>query len=471
MTSRFPSHFLAYIFCLFAELCSAQTNGANLTFDQLGNLQTQAEDALVNGNPERTISLTDQILTIRPDNFAALFVQALALADLDQNRQAARVAGQAYRVASNEQERLQAARLAGGSHFAANQHTRAEIWLRRASNHLQTERDAEQVVRLFQRARQANPLTTVYDFSLAPTDNVNGGADDNELCYENLDGSCFATFILSENNLALSGAVYTGTARMSYRLAEDQNQSTTVSALVFARSVILSQETKDLLASSPVQEVSALEANDFSSVVGELAFAQRQANLSPLGPTQFSVHLGKFWRASVPVLKYQDFRFGQIVPFGSKSRVSFDLSTRKQQGIVSDLLDARTYEVSGGYATGLANDDVVSFTAFHRSFVADPESSYIEYSGRIDYEFDAQFLNARWSTSAEVGVRKFDEFTTTFDGREDTFASVGIDGIFTEFSYFGFSPSISLRATQTDSDVSFIDSSSVQLRFGIGSNL
>ncbi|WP_341367384.1 hypothetical protein [Yoonia sp. BS5-3] len=455
----------------FAEPGSAQQENPLPTIETLMTWQRQAEDALVNDDPERTIVLTDQILAARPNSFAALFLQALALSDLERYRQSARVAGEAYKVGSDEQGLLQSARLAGNAHFRAAQYARAEIWLRRATNHLQSEQDAEQVVRLFQRAREANPLSMSYNFTLSPTDNVNGGSDNDELCFENLDGTCAATLILSENDIALPGASYSGLARLSYRLSETDTQITTLRALVFGRSVILSREAKDTLASSPVEIVQDLKASDFSSFLTEFALEQRQAQLSPLGPTQFSIHLGEFWQAGVPVVRYRDFKVGQLIPIGTDDLLSFTAVSRLQDGVVPGILAAEINDFSVSYSKSFSNDDLLQWTVFHRDNIAGPETSFLEYSTSVDYAFGNLFLDAQWSASAELGIRTFDEFTTTFDGRRDVFGSVNVSALLREYSYFGFSPSISLSAAKTDSDVDFVDSTTIQLSFGIGSNL
>ena len=56
----------------------------------LGQIQSQAEAALIAGDPERTAELANAMLAVDPDQFAALFLLAVAQAELGQHREAAR---------------------------------------------------------------------------------------------------------------------------------------------------------------------------------------------------------------------------------------------------------------------------------------------------------------------------------------------------------------------------------------------
>lgn len=488
MINRLGRYFLVITACLIANVAIAQTQNGQDAFSEVGlqALHGQAEDALINGDPHLTITITDRILAVQPDSFNALFLRALALSDLDEDGQAARVARQAYNAATNEPARLEASKLAGRAHFEAENYSRAEFWLRRATNHLQDLEDAQQVATLFQRTRRANPLTTQYDFSLAPTDNVNGGSDENEICLENGDGSCACfdinnsgecldifgvLFGLNEADLPLSGVVYTGSARLSYRLSMDRNQITTVSALFFGESVILSQDAKDLLASSDDAEVRAVEASDFSSFLSEFSFGQRQSTLSPLGPTYFSLHYGNFQQASTPLIRYQDLKFGQQILLDWGDAISLDFKVRAQQGLVSGIGDSKIYDTSGTYNAKFANGDTASLTLSRSDTVTEADSGSIEYMGQLAYAFDTSFLNARWSANAQIGTRSFGFLNLIDEDREDVFASLGLVATLEDYSYFGFSPNISFQATQTDSNFDLVDTTSIQLRFGIRSNL
>ncbi|MEL6684319.1 MAG: hypothetical protein AAFQ00_03435, partial [Pseudomonadota bacterium] len=98
------------------------------------------------------------------------------------------------------------------------------------------------------------------------------------------------------------------------------------------------------------------------------------------------------------------------------------------------------------------------------------ENSYIEYRAGIDYGLSQRILNTRLSTSLEIGYRTYEEFTTTLDGRDDRFVTAQASVIFEELTYFGFSPSMSVSATRTESTAEEQTTAAVQVLFGIESN-
>ncbi|MDX8349885.1 hypothetical protein SLH49_18005 [Cognatiyoonia sp. IB215446] len=432
--------------------------------------QAEAEAALVGGNPARTVILANQLLEDNPDSFAALFLLALAQSDLDLPREAAASAGRAYRVASSEETRLQTARLAATAHFRAKQYARSEFWFRRAANHIATEDDAEAIVRGFQRAREANPITTQYTASIAPSDNINDGSDAARLCFENLDGTCFIELDLREDQLALSGLEYNGSARIQYELSKTPRQTTTIGGLIFGQGVVFSDETETLLSESESEIVRDLRPSDFAAFLAQFSLEQQQADFSPLGPTRIAYNYGRYWRGGDLLVDYHDLILGQIVPFEGGRSFALESSVRQQRAQAPGLIDSTIYNLSGSYQWRFDNRDVTTLTLASKYNDASEESTFVEYRLRSDYALGRQIFQTRWSTFAEIGYRSFDEFSSTLDGRRDRFASAGVTAVFEEVSYFGFSPSMSLFASRTDSDVSFIDSSKASLSFGIASN-
>ena len=435
-----------------------------------GTLQAAAEEALIAGAPMQTETLAQAMIAENPDSFAGHFLLALALSDLGRHSDAAKSAGRAYRNAPTEDDKLQSARLAGSSRFAAEQYARSELWLRRAANHVDTEQEAERVVREFQRAQAENPLSLQFTGSIAPTDNVNNGSSDGIICFEGLNNECTFSGNLPENQLPLSGVEFSGSAQLGYRLSQNNRQTTTLSALLFAQGYRLSSDAKDLLESSPSEDVQDVTASDFTTVVTQVSLSQRQSNLSPLGPTSIAVNFGKYWRGGDPLVNYQDLILGQDIPIGENAALLLKASTRNQTALSSLVVDSVAYELSGAYATTLANDDVVRLTLKAKHSDGGFENIFDEYRAAIDYVFAQSILNTRWSAALEVGYRSYEDFSLTFDGRRDRFASIGADVVFEDVSYFGFSPSMSFKASRTESDVVSVNSSQVQARFGVSSN-
>ena len=433
-------------------------------------LQVDAEQALVDGDAATTEARARQLLAQDPDHYAAHLLLALALSDQGRFSEAARAAAQAYERARTKEEKLITSRLAGSAHFRAEHYARSELWFRRAANHIQTEEEAENVVRAFHRAQQANPISSNYTASIAPTDNINGGSSTGVGCFQNHDDSCFWEFTLPEDRHALSGLEYAASARVSYRLSRSQRQQTSIGALIQGQAYTLSDEARELLSSSPSSEVRDVTAKDFAAVLAEITLAQRQRNLSPLGPTRTELAFGKYWQGGDALVRYRDVILEQDIAIGEAGILSLGWQQRDQTALVPSLLDTVTTEISTGWRTRLPNDDGIRFILAAKESAAGRESSYVEYRAGIDYAPQQRVLNSRWSISFEAGQRSFPEYPTTLDGREDLFATLGMTAVFEDWSYLGFSPSVSLTATRMESDVKGADTTSAALRFGIASN-
>lgn len=247
------------------------------------DLQQRAEDALVSDQPAETVRLATQMLDTQPDSFIAFYLLALGQAELGAQQAAAVTSARAYDVASTEEARFQAARLVAGTRFQARQYTRAEIWLRRAANHAQTEEEFRNVASAYRASIDANPLSLQFSAHVAPSDNVNNGSEEGVLRLEGID----LTFILPEDRRSLSGVAFSASSEARYRILEGLKSATYLTGSLAGETYVLSSEAKDLLASSPNPVVRAVEGSDFETVTAALGFNHQQNNISTFGPVRF----------------------------------------------------------------------------------------------------------------------------------------------------------------------------------------
>ncbi|MCK0095740.1 hypothetical protein MWU60_09170 [Yoonia sp. F2084L] len=455
--------------CLYASTGVGQ--------DQPPKLQAQAEEALVGGNPTKATELTQQILSIDPDSYAALFVLGLAQADLGEHRAAANAAAKAYRAAVNDQEKLQAARLVAGSRFQLGHYARSEIWLRRAANHIQSEDDAEAVVREYARAARANPLSIEFNATVAPSDNVNGGAEDDEFL---LDGAEVFNVIpgledievgrVPENQRALSGISYAARMRLGYRINAGDTHATRLTGYLSGETFTLSQESQDLLDSSPDPDIQDLDGADFATLTAEVGITHERSSISPLGPIRASLNFGTFWNTDERIVDYRDVILQQVMPIDSRNVASVQASVRDQRARVDGFVDTVTYDVVTSLSRVLSTDDVLRLNIAYRFRDADENNTYDEYRSGVTYRFAQPVWNTSWSTSMQFAFRDYDQFLTTIDGRQDRTVTLGASAVFEDITYFGFSPSMDIFATRTVSTAEENTSSAVQIGFGVTSN-
>lgn len=459
MRFHHPRQWLCAI-CLtaWATIASGQT--------PISSQQIAAEEALVSGDPTQALALSEAILAANPNDFAALFIRALAQSDLDDVALAATTASRAYGAAPDEASKHQAARLVASNRFALKQYIRAEFWLRRAANHAQNEEEVAAVAREYLATIRANPLSLQFNASVAPSDNVNGGSEDGILNFETIGLS----LILPENRRALSGIAYAGSARLNYRLSETDRQRTSLTGFLSGETFTLSDEANDLLASSPSQSVRDVQGSDFATLLAEGGITHRRNDISPLGPLTLSVNAGTYWQGEERLINYRDVIVQQFIPVDAQNAFNLRASSRNQTALLPGFLDSKIHDVSGSYIRSLPNRDQLQLNLNWRKNDAGPESSYLQYSAGLGYSLNQRILGTRLSASLNVGTRTYEEFTTTLDGRDDRFYTVQADAIFEGITYFGFSPSMSVSASRTESTAEENTSATAQILFGIESN-
>lgn len=432
----------------------------------LSGLQDRAEAALVANQPQETVRLATQMLDAQPDSFAAMYLLALAQADLGDLQAAADIGARAYAVATTEDTRFQAARFVAGMRFRAGQYTRSEFWLRRAANHAQSEAELRSIAEAYVASTDANPLSVRITASAAPTDNINNGSDDGILTLESIG----LTFILPEDRRSLSGVAFSASTDLRYRIAQSPQQSTSLIGAVSGETYALSSEAKDLLAGSPSPQVRAIDGKDFANVTASVGIEQSQNNISPLGPVRFGAYLGTYWEGGERLVNFRDLSIEQIIPIDRDTSFRIRGFMRDQQTLTPALVDSQLYDVTGTYDRRLFNDDQLQLSLRARRNEAGVESSFDEYELGVGYAVAQPVFGVQLSTSLQLGYRSYEEFATTLDGREDRFVSASATATFQRISYFGFSPNIALTSARTVSTAEENTTSSVQLRFGVTSN-
>ncbi len=425
----------------------------------LPDLQRQAEDALTDGQADQTIALAQNILVNDPDSYAALFLMALAQSELGQFRQAAISAGQAFGATRSPDEKVQAARLAASTRFRMQQFTRAEWWLRRAANNARTDEEFSNIRREFQNIRQNNPLSVWVNFSAAPSDNINNGSEDE---FFQLEGLPFL-FSLPPDQRALSGIEYAGDVQLSYRLIDGPRQRTSIGAYAYGRTFSLSKDTQD--------KVPDLKGSDFALALIDLSVTHERLIFDQVGPSSVALNVGTSRYSGKPLWDYWKVTLRQGFGLGDYGTFSLLASFQDQTARLDSQRDTEIIELTGRYAKSLANGDQLQLSLTGRlNDTSDVETTYEEYQASIDYNIDQPVFGADWAFNGGVGHVNYDEFTLSLDGRRDNYVSLGGTVTFSEISYFGFSPSLSITAKRTESDVSQFTSSQVQGRLGIQSN-
>lgn len=423
----------------------------------LEQLRTRAGQALSNGDAALSVALAESILAESPSDFQALVLLSLANLQLDRTEAAAKAARRAYLAARNSSEKLQAARIAASARFRNRHHTRAEWWLRRGANHAKTPDEVSIVEKEFRAIRQSNPLSVRLGFSIAPSSNINGGATDRTFTLGDFE------FVFNPSSLALSGIEYSGDLELSYWLSQSPNHITQAGFYLYGRTYTLSSASQ--------ATVPNLSGSDFGQDQVEASLSHRQLLFDGLGPTGISLRTGQVRYGREPYWRYNKLTLSQNFPVGQIATATVLASVEDQTSLINAYPDTTIYELRGNYAQGLPNQDILRLSLLSRyNKAAFETNTFTEQGAFLSYELAKPVLGSRLSVSLGIGMKNYDEFSLSLDGRRDRYFSIGATAVFEQISYFGFSPSWSIFATKTKSNVTRFSTEEISGTFGIESN-
>lgn len=408
------------------------------------------------GNPGVAFQIASALVQRSPESYNALMLLASSGSAIGKHDVSSDAGKRAFKVARNDAERGRAARLVAATHFRAKQHTRAELWLRRASVHAGTKAEEHIIKREFAAVRRQNPLTVSLNFSLAPNSNVNNGSSSETITIWNL------PFRLSADAQALSGYEASLGINLNYRLSQTRKQSTSVGLSLFGRTFELSEESKTAAPD--------VKGSDYSYSVAELSITQKRVIFQKLGVTSLGAMTGQNWYGGDPLNRYKRLTLGQGFRIGQRTSGNLRFTREWQTSIASEV-ESQIRGTDLSFSHRLAKGGTIDLSLGSKSTSSD--DVFGEYkSGKLGlrYSFAKPVLGTRLSLSMGLEKRDYDLSRYDIDGRHDETLTAGISMVFTNIDYFGFSPSMNIDASRTSSNISLYDRESVGVRFGFQSN-
>ena len=432
------------------------TGGVVMAQPAPDDIQSEAEAALVGGSPAKAASLARGLMANQPDAFVPAFLLALALFDTGDFTAAARAAATAYGNAPTPLDKQQSAQLAGNAYLAEGAFTRAAFWLRRAANHAESEEAFRQIAGTYQEVRATNPLGFQVSAWLAPTDNINSGAESEVFQLEGLPFD----FVLPPDRVALSGLEYGFDVAATYRLASTSDQTTTVGVYVFGQSYALSAESR----------VTAPDVNgdDFSYLATDLSLTHLRQVFPQLGPTSLGLNGGRVWTGGTPTWDYVTLAFQQGIALRESASLTLRAAQTRQVSLVGAAPVDLT-QLNATYRRSFESGDLLEARVSGLYSDGGFENIYSELTGEVGYTWDQLTDGLRLTGNVMLGYRTYDAFPTTLDGRRDHFGRLGVEALFTGVSYWGFSPRLSVAATRTVSSAEEYTTRSLEAQIGVTS--
>ncbi len=447
--------FILVLSCVF--VCVTSVVWSQDQSKTLDAQRAQAGAALSAGDAATSARLAAGVVALRTNDAQAFYLLSLAQMQLGQHKSAAQSAGQAFKYATTAENKVEAARVAAAAKFQLRRYTQAEWWIRRGLNHTESADQVAQLQQEFRAIRAQNPLTVRAGFSVAPSNNINGGTEDATFALGNFQ------FVFNPTSRSLSGVEYSADLDVRYRLAQSPNAMTEVGVYAYGRTYSLSSSSK---AAAP-----GVSGADFALGLVEVSLSHQRLLFPKLGPSGITLHQGQVWSGGDPVWRYQKLSLSQGIAINSNASAAVFASVEEQTGLRPSQPDARVTFAQGSYANRLGNGDVVRLAVnrrFHNSERA--TNTFTDHRVTVGYELARPVFGTELSFSATVGRKKYDEFSISLDGRRDRYVSLGATAVLNQVSYYGFSPSWTVSATRTKSNVSRFSTREVTGRVGIQSN-
>jgi len=423
----------------------------------LPQAQALAQAALRKGQPKTAFTLTQGLLKANPGNGHAHFIRAHALGQMKQYRTASLSAARAYRVARTDMQRFEAAKLAAQLNFAGEQLTSSQIWLRRTVHYAPDAATRDTYVKAFRKVRHTNPLRFHLSFSINPSDNVNNGANSP---WNIIEGSPLVG-TLSPSARAIDGLVAKTDAQGAYRLRQGEGYETHLTARALSREIRFDD---------PVPGISGA---DISSLRAEVGLRHLWAP-GEGGHWRADLSAGRAWYGGSPYYDFAGLGLSRSQKLGENTRLTLGAHIETQADQAPPITaDAMVYSAFTGLSQRLPGGGRLGAQIRVREIDSEGTNrSSQQWSGVISYTLGREIGPARISLSAGYSTLDYDQYWVILPipgGRVDTSWFGGVTASFTDYSYMGFVPVLSVNSEKSRSNISRFDVDQTAVSFGIRS--
>lgn len=408
-------------------------------------------------------SVAGALLARDPRDDAALMLRAqtrLARGDGSGARADGR---KVYRLADSRNARFGAALFVANALVEDGHNSLGQLWLRRAA---QAAPDAESralVARDYDHVRSRNPWLWNFTLRIAPSNNVNDGSS--EASYDNPGIPWLAPEIeIDGAQKALSGMETVLGFAATYRLPPGP---TTMTALEFRAQqsiVTLSDEAKAL--------APGLRGADYNTATVEAGLTRR---IRPEGGSwtyALGVWAGHDWAGGASLSNSLRLEAQADRPFGASLAGMAALSFERQWRLDSAVRSADVLAVTFGVQKRLANRDRLQLTLGGRQTDSDsPGLRYHAVNARLSWDKAQPVAGIGLGAALTVEARDYpDSPFDPVDGRQDTRIALDVSLQHEDIQFYGFSPTLDLRAARNHSDVGLYSSRDLGLTLGFRSS-
>lgn len=442
---------------LFAWLCVGGMGMAGALSAQTSLSPEDARRAaarlLVSGQPQAASDITSVLLKRDAEDTTGLLIHAQAMRTLGKFSQSKTAARRAWQSADNDQDRYGAALTMAQALSSAGQKTRAQFWLRRATNVAPSPALRARAIRDYGFVRKTNPWALQLSFGISPSNNVNNAPRDNTIL---LGGLAFT----NPSAVPLSGVEITSDVNLRYTLSQSQKKRDFVSLRWSESHVVFTDDAVP----------AGVEESDFSyrRLEGTIG---RDFVFGPDAPRQtVAVSFGRLWTSDTPLADELRVTWKQTYSRPENRLFSWagtmGYSDRKDSALRSGL----TADLSAQWFRPLANGSALAWNT--RLGRTDTDSKALTHTKA---EFDASYthatpiLGAQGQLALGGSISQYDDPLYGAEARRDVKTTISASLLMVDFDTYGFAPKLTLEASQTNSNVTRFETRNLGLRIGVQS--
>ncbi|MEQ8921995.1 MAG: surface lipoprotein assembly modifier [Roseovarius sp.] len=422
----------------------------------LPHAQALAQQALRQGQSRTAFELTEGLIAANPENGHAHFLRAHALGQMKDYKTGRQSAARAYRVASTDVQRFEAAKLAAELSFADDSYTVSQLWLRRAVHYAPNDDIRQKYVKAFRNVRRTNPLRVEFLFSVNPSDNVNNGSNSP---YNLIEGSPLVG-TLSPSARAISGVVAKTDIRGAYRVQQSEGHETHITGRLLSREVRFNDP------------VPGFSGSDISSLRAQLGLRHLWAP-GKSGYWSFDINGGRTWYGGSPYYDFAGLGVQRLQKLTDRLNLSLGTHVEQQFDKTVPVTDATVYSVFTGLSYALGTGGELGAQLQYRDVDSEGRNrASQQWSLVASYTLGREIGPAEVSVSLGHSILDYEQYWVLLPvrgGRTDESWFGGVTATFTDYSYMGFVPVVTVNAEKSRSNISRFDVDQTAVSFGIRS--
>lgn len=423
-----------------------------------------AFEAAQAGYAEQALEYTDLLLQRDAKDSTALIIRSQALRSMGRTAEARKAARQAWGWSQSGKGRYGAAMAMAQALSTEGRRTMAQLWLRRAALHAPNDNAYAVARRDFGYVKSRNPWVLSFDASVAPSSNVNNGSSKS---YITVPGYPFPLF-LSGDARALSGMEFSFGATATYRFSPTgPNRQTEAKIGLMGQQIALSADAK---AAAP-----EAKGSDFSYQALELGLTHnRGLGDGEINLLRLSTTIGHNWYGGNDLSNYLRLSADLNHPFANRSSLNFGLSADHTTRLDRHSQSSDRLAASVGYGAKLGQDRLTVEFEFAQTTSASTQVRNEAATLSMGWQKAKPVAGVGLAGGLQLSKQLYGDWRNELGqdagARQDLKISANVQMTFEKIDYMGFSPVMTVRAEQNQSNSARYERQNLGISLGIQSS-